>query len=72
MMNDRNSPEIPLRGFKNTKGVMISNPLPMDPTRGFTASRTPELHWQLTIMFRGSPSNVIFQSRLWFVVFVSK
>ena len=64
MMNGCNSPEFPLRGFKNTYNIMVSSPLPMDSTEGFTASRTPELHWQLTITHRQSPLNVIFQNSL--------
>ena len=34
------------------------------------ATRSPELHWQLTITHRGSQPNLIFQNSLRFVVFV--
>ena len=59
--------------------VMVSRPSAMDPTRivyldptrEFTASCAPELHWQLTITYRGSLPKIIFQNSLWFVAFVS-
>ena len=78
-MNGGNSPEIPLGGFENSSDVMVSSPLAMDPTRivyldptrGFTASCAPRLHWQLTITHRGSLPKIIFQNSLWFVAFVS-
>ena len=46
----------PLRSPKNTLNVMVSSALLMEParvvhlnpTRGLTASASPELHWQLT------------------------
>ena len=51
---------------------MVPSSLPTNPTSGFTASRDPELHWQLTITHRGSPPNVIFQNSLCFVVVLSR
>ena len=65
--------------LKDTKDVMVFSPSPMDPTkivyldstRGFTDSRAPELHWQLTIMRRGSLPKIMFLNSLWFVARVS-
>ena len=57
-----------LGGLKNALNVMVSSAslmdptsvVQLDPTRRLTASRAPELHWQLALTCRGSPAKVIF------------
>ena len=44
----------------------------LDPATEFTASRAPELHWQLSITHRGSPPKVIFQNSLSLAAVVSR
>ena len=60
--------KFPFWGLKNTENVMVSSASPMyptkvmhlDPAKGLTASRVPELHWQLALTRRESPPKIIF------------
>lgn len=59
--------KFPLRGLKNTQSVKVIAlrqwTLPglciWTLRKGLTASRVPELQWQLTLTCRGSPQNLL-------------
>ena len=62
----RNSPEISHNEVLKAQKVMVSSSSPIAPTRivlvepirGLTASRSPKLHWQVTLTRRGSPFKI--------------